>query len=79
MLLTQEQLTFLVDLRKGTRRATVAQDASVTGPLIRASLVRWDDEPSNAAELHQPPGTTFTLTGLGEASLAEYEAQANWR
>jgi hypothetical protein len=39
--LTPEQMAFLADLRKGAFRAIAAQDASVSGPLIRANLVRW--------------------------------------
>jgi hypothetical protein len=73
--LTREQMTFLADLRKGTCRAVAAQDASVIGPLIRANLVRWYVDPSDAASRREPPGTTFTLTPLGEACLAEHEAQ----
>ena len=65
--LTQEQLTFMADLRAGTLRATAAQNASVIGPLIRANLVRWDDDTSVAASRRKPPDTTFTLTPLGEA------------
>jgi hypothetical protein len=72
--LTREQRTFLADLRKGTCRATAAQNASVIGPLIRANLVRWDDDPGATGGRRNPPGSTFTLTGLGEASLAEHEA-----
>ena len=71
--LTKEQMTFLADLRKATRRATAGQDASVIGPLIRANLVRWDDDPSAAARRREPPGSTFTLTPLGEACLGEHE------
>jgi hypothetical protein len=74
--LTREQLIFLADLRKGTRRATAAQDASVIGPLIRANLVRWDDDPSEAASRRKPPGSNFTLTPLGEGRLVDHEAQA---
>lgn len=73
--LTQEQLTFMADLRAGTLRATAAQNASVIGPLIRANLVRWDDDTSVAASRRKPPGTTFTLTPLGEACLTEHEAR----
>ncbi len=73
--LTREQLAFLADLRRGTCRATAAQDASVIGPLIRANLVRWDDDPSDAASRRKPPGSIFTLTPLGEACLAEHEAE----
>jgi hypothetical protein len=72
--LTREQMTFLADLRKGTCRAIAAQDACVIGPLIRANLVRWDDDPGEAASRRRPPGSTFTLTPLGEACLAEQEA-----
>ena len=75
MELTLEQLAFLADLRKGTCRATAAQDASVIGPLIRANLVGWDDDPSQEAGRRNPQGSTFTLTPLGEAWLAEHEAQ----
>jgi hypothetical protein len=73
--LTREQLAFLTDLREGTCRATAAQDASVIGPLIRANLVRWEDDPSDAGTRRRPPGSTFTLTRLGEACLAEHEAE----
>lgn len=73
--LTQEQMNFLIDLQKGTCRATVAQDASVIGPLIRANLVSWDVDPSEAASRRNPQGSTFSLTPLGEAYLAERVAQ----
>ena len=73
--LTQEQAAFLDDLRKAPARATAAQDATVIGPLIRANLVRWDDAPIEAAERRGLRSSTFTLTALGEASLAEHEAQ----
>ncbi len=73
--LTLEQMRFLADLRKGARRASAAQDAAVIGPLIRANLVRWDDDPSDAAGSRRPRGSSFTLTTLGEASLAEHEAR----
>ena len=73
--LTQEQMNFLIDLQKGTRRATAAHDASVIGPLIRANLVRWDVDPSEAASRRNPQGSTFSLTPLGEAYLAERVAQ----
>ena len=42
---TAPQLTFLADLRRGPRRADAHLDASMVGPLIRANLVQWDDEP----------------------------------
>jgi hypothetical protein len=73
--LTQEQMAFLVDLQKGTCRATAAQDASVIGPLIRANLVRWEVDPSEAASRRNPQGSTFSLTPLGEAYLAERVSQ----
>lgn len=72
--LTREQVNFLADLRRGTRRATAAQDASMIGPLIRANLVRWDNDPSETAGRRNPAGSTFTLTPLGEAWLAKHEA-----
>lgn len=50
MNLTQEQWMFLIDLRRGTCRATAAQDAGVIGPMIRANLVRWDVDPSVGAK-----------------------------
>lgn len=75
LILTREQLAFLNDLRKGARRATAAQDAGVIGPLIRANLVRWDDDPREAARRGKPPSSSFTLTPLGEACLAEHEAR----
>lgn len=73
MELTSEQLAFLADLRIGACRAVAALDASMIGPLIRANLVRWDDDPAEAARRRQPPGTTFTLTSLGEQCLAGHE------
>jgi hypothetical protein len=73
--LTQEQVAFLVDLQKGTCRAAATQDASVIGPLIRANLVRWEVDPSEAASRRNPQGSTFSLTPLGEAYLAERVAQ----
>jgi hypothetical protein len=73
--LTREQLAFLTSLQMGTRRAMAIQDARVIGPLIRANLVRWDEDLSEAARRREPPGTTFTITSLGEACLAEHNAQ----
>ena len=73
--LTREQMTFLAELRKGACRATAAQDASAIGPLIRANLVQWDNDPDEAARRRKPPGSIFVLTVLGEACLAEHEAQ----
>jgi hypothetical protein len=75
MNLTRNQMTFLADLQQGTCRATAAQDASVIGPLIRANLVRWDVDPGKEATRRNPPGSSFTLTSLGEACLAEHVAQ----
>ena len=73
--LTPEQMAFLTDLRKGACRATAAQDAGVIGPLIRANLVRWDDDPCKVAGSTKPSGSSFTLTSLGEACLAQHEAR----
>ncbi len=73
--LTNEQMAFLAGLRNGSRRAVAAQDASMVGPLIRANLVQWDDDPGQAAKRRRPPGTIFTLTSLGEQYLAEHEAK----
>jgi hypothetical protein len=75
MELTNEQMTFLADLRKGVCRAAAALDASMIRPLIRANLVRWDDDPAQAAKRRRPPGTTFTLTSLREQCLAEHEVK----
>ena len=75
MELTREQLAFLADLRKGTCRATAAQDASVIGPLIRSHLVSWDDDRREVGTRRKPQGSSFTLTELGEAFLAEHERQ----
>ncbi len=72
--LTPEQSLFLADLRKGACRTTAAQDATVIGPLIRANLLRWDDDWTEAAG-DRPRGGTFTLTAHGEATLAKYEAR----
>ena len=75
MNLTRNQMTFLADLQQGTCRATAAQDASVIGPLIRANLVRWDVDPNEETTRRNPPGSSFTLTSLGEACLAEHVAR----
>ena len=72
---TALQLTFLADLRRGARRAAAHLDARMVGPLIRANLVQWDDEPGDAARRRQPPSTVFALTGLGASLLAEHEAR----
>ena len=72
---TARQLSFLTDLRRGARRAAAHLDASKVGPLIRAHLVQWDDEPGDAARRRRPPSTIFTLTGLGAGLLAEHEAR----
>jgi hypothetical protein len=78
--LTREQRAFLADLLMGACRTRTAHDARVIGPLIiRANLVRWDDDPSEAARRREPPGTTFTLTSLGEAFLAGHEGQRRQR
>lgn len=73
--LTAPQLAFLADLRRGARRAAAHLDASMVGPLIRANLVQWDDEPGDAARRRRPPSTIFALTGLGACLLAEQEAR----
>jgi hypothetical protein len=75
MNLTREQVAFLADLRAGARSAVAALDASMIGPLIRANLVRWDDDPSETARRRRPPGSTFALTALGSQRLAEHETQ----
>ncbi|HEY1931846.1 MAG TPA: hypothetical protein VGG99_07540 [Acetobacteraceae bacterium] len=75
MELTLRQLSFLAGLRQGARRAAAHLDASMVGPLIRANLVQWDDEPGDAARRRRPPSTTFALTGLGAGLLAEHEAR----
>ena len=72
---TTPQLTFLADLRQGPRRAVPDLDANMVGPLIRANLVRWDDEPGDAARRRRPPSTIFALTRLGACVLAEHEAR----
>jgi hypothetical protein len=73
MELTDEQVAFLADLRNGACPAVAALDASMIGPLIRANLVRWDDDPAESAKRQHPPGTAFTLTDLGEQCLVELE------
>jgi hypothetical protein len=75
MELTKLQLGFLVDLRTAACRAVARLDAGVIGPLIRAKLVRWDDDPAESAKRRRPPGSTFALTSLGAESLAEHEAR----
>lgn len=80
--LTPEQFAFLANLRKQRCPATAAQDAAVIGPLIRANLVRWDDDPSEPGIRRKPRSATFTLTPLGEVCLIEYEARERlpeWR
>jgi hypothetical protein len=73
--LTHDQFAFLAGLRKGRCPATAAQDAVVIGPLIRANLVRWDDDPSETGTLRKLRGTNFTLTSLGEVCLVEHQAR----
>lgn len=73
--LTHKQMTFLGDLRRGACRARATQDASMIGPLIRANLVYWEDDPGTTAGRREPPASSFTLTALGEASLEEHEAR----
>jgi len=75
MELSEEQLAFLLGLRQGAQRAAAAMDAGVIGPLIRANLVRWEDDPSETARQRDPPGSVFTLTVQGEQWLAQCEAQ----
>lgn len=72
---SDEQLAFLLELRKGARRALASMDAGIVGPLIRTNLVRWDDDPSAAARRQDPPGSTFALTEQGERLLAEYDVR----
>jgi hypothetical protein len=72
---TAPQLTFLADLRRGPRRADAHLDASMIGPLLRANLVQWDDEPGDAARRRRPPSTIFALTRLGICLLTEHEAR----
>ena len=72
---TVPQLIILADLRRGPRRADAHLDASMVGPLIRANLVQWDDEPGDTARRRRPPSTTFALTRLGACLLAEHEAR----
>ena len=55
MELTRLQLDFLVDLRTAACRVVAGLDAGVIGPLIRANLVRWDDDPAAAAKRRDPP------------------------
>jgi len=73
--LTEDQMRFLAELRKGACRATAAQDAAMIGPLIRANLVRWDDDPGEGVGRDGPRRSTFTITAGGEAVLAEHEAR----
>ena len=75
MELTMRQLTFLAGLREDARRAAAHLDTSMVGPLIRANLVQWDDEPGDTARRRRPPRTVFVLTGLGACLLAEHEAR----
>ena len=75
--LTQQQLAFLADLRRGARRASADIDAGVVGPLIRANLVRWDDDPGEATRRRSPPSSMFTLADLGARRLAEHEASCS--
>ncbi len=72
---SDERVAFLLELQKGARRALASMDAGMIGPLIRANLVRWDDDPSTAARLRDLPGSTFTRTEQGQRMLAEYEAR----
>jgi hypothetical protein len=67
------QAAFLSALRQAPQRAAAHLDASMIGPLIRANLVQWDDEP-DATGRRQVPHSTFSLTHLGAECLAAHEA-----
>ena len=71
MQLTDAQWTFLQSLRQAPVAAVHEVDASVVGPLIRANLVRWDDDAGAEARRHLTPRSTFTLTPAGAQLLAE--------
>lgn len=73
MELNDAQLAFLCKLRTGSCRAVAALDASVIGPLIRANLVQWDDDPADAAKRRARGGSSFALTSLGERVLADQQ------
>jgi hypothetical protein len=71
MELTEAQLKFLVSLSEAPVAAGHEVDASVVGPLIRANLVRWDDDAGAEAKRRLTPRSTFTLTPAGAQLLAE--------
>lgn len=69
--LTAEQLAFLDELSRAPRSAGAQVDAAVVGPLIRANLVRWEDDPGAAAQRHLTRRSTFSLTESGAQALAD--------
>ena len=71
MELTAAQLTFLNSLSQQPAVAAHDVDASMVGPLIRANLVRWEDDSDAAARRRLTPGSTFTLTPEGARVLLD--------
>lgn len=71
MELTTAQLEFLCSLRQASVAAAYNVDASVVGPLIRANLVRWEDDAGAAARRSLTPRSTFTLTLQGVQLLVD--------
>lgn len=69
--LTAAQLSYLRALSQHPAAATHNVDASVVGPLIRANLVRWDDDAGAPARRRLTPGSTFTLTPEGAQLLID--------
>jgi len=69
--LTAAQVEFLLSLSQGAIVAAHKVDASMVGPLIRANLVRWEDDAAAAARRRLTPGSTFTLTHEGAQVLLD--------
>lgn len=69
--LTAAQLIFLRALSQHPAAARRSVDASVVGPLIRANLVRWEDDAGATARRSLTPGSTFTLTPEGTQVLRD--------
>jgi hypothetical protein len=72
-------LAFSAYLRMGTCRATATQDASVIGPLIRANLVRWDDDPSKAVGRREPTATPTLLPTSVSRAWPSMRHRNAWR
>lgn len=75
MELTTAQLRFLCSLSRAPIAAAHSVDAGMAGPLIRANLVRWEDDAGDAARRSLTPRSTFTLTPEGAQLLRDMPSE----